>query len=76
METRPGCTRKVVLDEEIIKHGKLSQVTTKHHMKLLSKFLGILERECNVARQLDQPVLILIFAHGKLPGTRYLHRPS
>ncbi|KAL8902802.1 MAG: hypothetical protein Q9207_004375 [Kuettlingeria erythrocarpa] len=57
-------TRKAVLDNDILTENP------PHHLKLfprdalLANFLSAVKAECDVARELDQPVLVLLFGHG------------
>ena len=62
----PFGTRKMVIDEEIVKTRNFTKIssTTKHI--LLPTFLQTLQKQCEIAKGQKQPVLVMIFGHGEM----------
>ena len=60
----PFNTRKVVLDEEIIRDNRHSKITLPEPRFVLDKFLETLRSECDLARKNNESVLVMVFGHG------------
>jgi hypothetical protein len=57
--------RKVVLDEEMVNHeSKFEDVIVVAPGDIRRTFLDAVTKECNEARKLEHPVVVLIFTHG------------
>ena len=62
----PRFTRKIVLSQKMIDDNKLSEITPVPEAEVKDAFLYFLEKECEIASQEKQRVLVLVFGHGDM----------
>lgn len=60
----PYKPRKVVLDNNILKYNPPQSIQVVDRFKLLDTFMSTVKRESDIARAENQPLLVMVFAHG------------
>ncbi|KAL8733585.1 MAG: hypothetical protein Q9166_001993 [cf. Caloplaca sp. 2 TL-2023] len=57
-------SRKVVLDEHRMRNDPPQDIRLAGRQDLVNTFLSTVRAECDIARALRQPVLVMLFGHG------------
>lgn len=64
----PWETRKVVLNKSVLRNHRLTDITGVDQEHLLDTFLNRVSKECEITRQYEESVVILVFGHGSIDG--------